>query len=202
MSDSEESFERLAVRVETHLKEFDALRREIETRGNLQSVLIGFTLAAVGTVLGFAVTTEGLEKDLLSLLLFIGPILGILFLDHGAQIHAIGDYIRQDLRSSVVALTDAGGLGWEEWARIRRRNPLLTISYRLPVLLVFAAGPVLGLAGAASDSCRSSCLMDDLGLGGDILFWAALGLNIVFMLWGVAWAFAPVAQWASSRDSS
>lgn len=77
------------------LAEYDAMRREIEQRSNAQLALITLNLTAVGALGGFAL---GNRLDLLLLVAFICPSIGLIWVDHAVTIDNIGDYIRTRLQ--------------------------------------------------------------------------------------------------------
>lgn len=84
-------------RSEKILTEFSALRREIEQRSNAQLALVTLNLTAVGAIGSFALSKYE-YNDLLILLAFICPSIGMLWVDHAFTIENIGDYIRDSLK--------------------------------------------------------------------------------------------------------
>jgi hypothetical protein len=84
-------------RSEKILAEFSALRQEIEQRSNAQLALVTLNLTAVGAIGSFAIPKSE-YSDLLILLAFICPSIGMLWVDHAFTIENIGDYIRDSLK--------------------------------------------------------------------------------------------------------
>jgi hypothetical protein len=131
-----------ATAVTVALAEFAGLREEITSRSTAQHTLMNLNLTAVGVV-GGTVLSQHASPLLLLLLPVVGSALGILFFDHASWIENLGRYIAATIQPIVAA---AGGdrrlLSWEtDYRRGTRRTSMLLRS-GLPLLVMFAAGPI------------------------------------------------------------
>lgn len=111
------------------LEEYKSLREEIMRRQDARLLILGFTVAAIGTIVGLALrdapqTVQGLNYNALALISFaLALIIAALLLtiQHTQLINCISGYIREFIEPEL------GGLGWEtRWNRLRqlaRANP-------------------------------------------------------------------------------
>lgn len=133
------------------LAEFRALRDEIGARASSSHTLININAVASGVAAGLVVNNPG-RVELLLVLPILSPVLGLLWLDHAHNIRNIGDYINETLRPQISAAVGAGEavLAWEEHVdRYERRALLRFLPLGVPVLVLFAAVPVVALARTA-----------------------------------------------------
>ena len=136
------------------LAEFKALRDEIGSRATSSHTLININVVASGVIGGLVVNNPG-RVELLLLLPILSPVLGLLWLDHANNIRNIGDYINTTLRPLMASLLDAEStavLAWEEHVdQYERRALLRFLPLGVPVLVLFAAIPLVSLARTAGD---------------------------------------------------
>src|ERR1700677_3308141 len=88
------------------LAEFQALRAEIAARSGAQSTMMQLAVTAFGVLAGLAFTQYG-DHRLLLLIPVISAILGLIWLDHAANISNIGDFIKGQI---MPALQRAAGM--------------------------------------------------------------------------------------------
>ena len=136
------------------LAEFKALRDEIGSRASSSHTLININAVASGVAGGLVVNNPG-RVELLLILPILSPVLGLLWLDHAHNIRNMGDYINLTLRPLITAGIGPGGegaLAWEEHVdRYEQRAWLRFLPLGVPVLVLFAAVPLVALARTASD---------------------------------------------------
>ncbi len=107
---------------EVELEEYRSLRQEIMSRQNARLLILGFTVTAIGTIIGLALQEEislsdGLNHYAFALMTFaIVLIIAalVLTIHHTQQIDVIGAYIRKFIEPKVA------GLEWQtRWTRYR-----------------------------------------------------------------------------------
>ena len=117
-----EKKERFKDRCEAQLEEYRSLRQEIMSRQNARLLILGFTVTAIGTIIGLALQGEmalsqGLNHYVFALIIFaIVLIIAalVLTIHHTQQIDVIGAYIRKFIEPQVA------GLDWQtRWTRYR-----------------------------------------------------------------------------------
>lgn len=128
------------------LEEYKSLRTEILERQNTRLHILGFTMAAIGTILGFALRDNvsiGQELNwyvfaLVSFALVILNAALILTIQHTQQIDVISAYIRKFIEPKI-------GIGWEtRWTRYRelkksgKRSSGLPLGTSKPLTLFYA----------------------------------------------------------------
>ena len=95
-----------------------------------------------------------------------GPVLGLLWLDHAHNIRNIGDYINTTLRplmASILGVETARVLSWEEHVDLYERRALLRfVPLGVPVLVLFAAVPIVSLARTVGDVVRGRIVLVDV----------------------------------------
>jgi hypothetical protein len=126
--------------VEVHLREYDSLRREIETRATLSSSLIALELSALGVGLLAAPNFV----DLYAGLGFLTVVLWLFWLDHTEQIWKLATYIAIRLRPAL-ATVHSSALGWEPFLRELDARPLIrsTTYVAMYITLMYASVPPL-----------------------------------------------------------
>jgi hypothetical protein len=134
-------------RVDVLLTEFKALRDEINQRATYCHTIININVIASGTVASFALGGDG-RLSLLLVLPILGPVLGLLWLDHSYAIRGMGDYIaRLSRRVNEEAGGDGTLLGWEthldESERVHKILRFLPLG--VPIGLLFAGIPLTAL---------------------------------------------------------
>ena len=114
---------------DAQIEEYKSLRQEIMSRQNARRLILGFTITAIGSIIGFVLQGEiALEYDLdyyaFSLIIFAIVIIIaalILTIHHTQQIDVIGAYIRKFIEPKMP------GLNWQTyWFRyreLRRYSP-------------------------------------------------------------------------------
>lgn len=114
---------------DAQIEEYKSLRQEIMSRQNARRLILGFTITAIGSIIGFVLQGEiALEYDLdyyaFSLIIFAIVIIIaalILTIHHTQQIDVIGAYIRKFIKPKMP------GLNWQTyWFRyreLRRSSP-------------------------------------------------------------------------------
>ena len=147
---------------DAQIEEYRSLRQEIMNRQNARFLILGFTIAAIGTILGATLREEifpGQQLNyytfaLISFALIIVIAASVLTIHHTQQIEVISAYIRKFIEPKVV------GLGWESrWTRYReakRSNPKagglplgtskpLAVYYALLTISIYLVTFVIGL---------------------------------------------------------
>ena len=136
------------------LAEFKALRDEIGSRSTSSHTLININVVASGVIGGLVVNNPG-RVELLLLLPILSPVLGLLWLDHAHNIRNIGDYINTTLRPLMARpprRRERRVLSWEEHVDLYERRALLRfVPLGVPVLVLFAAIPLVSLARTVGD---------------------------------------------------
>jgi hypothetical protein len=142
-----------SLRVQVMLDEFKALRDEINDRATHCHTVININVVASGSVAAFALEDPS-RLALLLLLPVLGPVLGLLWLDHSYAIRGIGDYINGYLRPEINELAAGDGrlLGWETFLDMHEKEHKLLrfLPLGLPISLIFAGVPALALGVAVS----------------------------------------------------
>lgn len=137
--------------VETCLAEFNAMRKEIADRSATQNTLINLDLTAIAGVVSL-VATDRANESLLLLLTAICSALGMLWADHARTIRNLAKYINNDLRRILRTVAkEEAILSWEERSGHYRKGEKVTLTYRLPLLLVFIGPPLAALMVTALD---------------------------------------------------
>ncbi len=129
------------------MAEFKALRDEINQRATYCHTILNINVVATGTVAGLVLGNTS-RLDLLLILPILGPVLGLLWLDHSYAIRGMGDYINDRLRPQVCdAAGDQSLLGWEGYLDdFERRHKLLRfLPLGVPIVVLFAAIPTFAL---------------------------------------------------------
>jgi len=130
---------------DAQIEEYKSLRQEIMSRQNARLLILGFTIAAIGTILGLTLQEEislGLNYYAFALITFAIVIVIaalILTIHHTQQIEVIAAYIRKFIEPKVI------GLDWEtNWIHYReskRSNPKaggLPLGTSKPLALYYA----------------------------------------------------------------
>lgn len=146
--------------VEAALREYEALRAEIDAHQRTKNQYLTLAITATGAIGSFALGRNGNREALLVLPLVLSG-LTIIYLRHNVDMELIGQYIRRELwpfvAGSVMPDSDIGDgsparthleiPSWDEWIQ-RRRSDLRRESVYgamgiMPPLLIFGA-PSLG----------------------------------------------------------
>lgn len=141
--------------VNVSVAEFNALRKEIGDRSSAQNTLVNLNLTAVAAVVGL-VATHRAGDSLLLLTTVISSALGLLFADHARTIRNLGRYIKDDLRPALRKALGRDALAWEERSGQYRKGELTTLTYRIPLFLIFVGPPTAGLTITALHDPRFS----------------------------------------------
>jgi hypothetical protein len=128
------------------LAEFGKLRDEIAGRSTALWTLVGLNATVSSAVAGF-VLAQNADPLLLLVLPLLTPALGLLIIDHAANIGQIGDYIDKVLKPLVHEATgEPRLLCYEEWVDAWESRPLRRIlAFGLPLILLFTVVPVYSL---------------------------------------------------------
>jgi len=160
------------------LAQFQALRAEIEARSGAQTTILGLTVTALGALAALGFSEHG-DMRLLLLVPVISAILGLIWIDHAANISNLGDFINQHLMPALKKEAAMDSLpDYEDVVRLyeRRRTAVLRL-FGLPPFLVFVLTPVVAML-IAFDAARHGWL-----------FWSLFGLDIALLLVFIAyWA--------------
>lgn len=153
------------------LAEYQALRTEIQTRSGAQSTLMQLTITAFGALAALSFTQYG-DRRMLLLIPVISTILGLVWLDHAANISNIGDFIMQRLWPALVAGSEADALpDYEVAVRAYERSPgVLLRLFGLPPLLIFILLPIVAIVVAFDSSSQ------------DWLFWTLVVIDLALLL--------------------
>jgi hypothetical protein len=133
--------------VQVAVAEFGKLRDEITGRSTSAWTLVGLSITGSAAVAGF-VLGDRADPRLLLLLPLLTPALGMLFLDHAANIGRIGEYINTVIKP---VLREATGeprlLGYEEWVdEFEEQGLERLLPFGIPLVLAFTIVPVASLA--------------------------------------------------------
>lgn len=191
--------------IEIALAEFSALRKEIGERAGAQDryIALGLTLAST---IGGVVVTHTSTRPLLLVPLLVGPLLGLLFLDHAFTVDALGNYIRLELADSLrhsVRKLNVGGrladsdinrlLAWEEGVLRARKRVVWRVALLGGSLLPFALAP--GVAAFLVQNTNNAL--------SPVVYWAlwTMGVALVLSFIGlwIAWATAARKMRRASR---
>ncbi len=100
--------------LEIALAEFSALRAEILQRIQLQQVVLGLTITAVGTLLGVALAGPQSRAVLLLATPYLTSALGFAYFDHARRIEQAGSYVRKMLWPDFRLLSTERLHSWED----------------------------------------------------------------------------------------
>jgi hypothetical protein len=155
------------------LAEFQALRTEIAGRSAAQATMMQLAITAFGALAGLAFTQYGDHRSLL-LIPVISAILGLIWLDHAANISNIGDFIKNQLMPALQKAAAMESLpDYEIFVRDYERTPGgFFRMFGLPPFLIFVLVPFVAMVLALESTPRGW------------LFWTLLvfdaGLLVVF----------------------
>lgn len=158
------------------LAEFNKLRDEIANRSNSLWTLMGLNATICTTVAGFVLAQKA-DPRLLLVLPLLTPALGLLVIDHAANITNIGEYVNSEIRPLVLAVSrEPRLLAYEEFVNRWETRPVRRmLAFGLPLVLLFSVVPVYAL----------------------VLTAPLLGSPALWMLWltGLAVTAFQVAMW-------
>jgi len=156
------------------LAEYQALRAEIQTRSGAQSTMMQLTITALGALAALSFTQYG-DRRMLLLIPVISTILGLVWLDHAANISNIGDFIQQRLWPALGTASGAEGLpDYEATVRAYERTPggFLRL-FGLPPFLIFILVPIVSIVIAFDSSSQ------------DWLFWTLVIVDLALLVDGL-----------------
>jgi hypothetical protein len=138
------------------LAEFQALRGEIVQRIQLQELILGLAITAIGALFTIALTGKTSRSSLLLATPFVTSALGVA---HAEQVHRLGllgDYVRDHLWPRVAVFTIADLPSWERYfAASRRDHRVLHRALSVYIFTLFVLSPVgADLYAAAALHCR------------------------------------------------
>ena len=131
-----ENKEHITEKYDAQIEEYKSLRQEIMSRQNARLLILGFTVTAIGTILGLTLREENIFQARLNhyafaliafaIVIIIAAL--VLTIHHTQQIDVIGGYIRKFIEPKVV------GLDWEtRWIRYRESKQSDPKASRLPL---------------------------------------------------------------------
>ena len=128
------------------LAEFGALRTEIAGRSAAQATMMQLAVTAFGALAGLAFTEYG-DHRLLLLIPIISAILGLIWLDHAANISNIGDFITTEIMPALKTAADMEYLpDYEVFVRKYERTPGgFFRTFGLPPFLIFILVPLVAM---------------------------------------------------------
>ena len=153
------------------LAQYQALRAEIQTRSGAQSTMMQLTITALGALAALSFTQYG-DRRMLLLIPVISTILGLVWLDHAANISNIGDFILQRLWPALGTVSGAEGLpDYEATVRAYERTPggFLRL-FGLPPFLIFILVPIVAIIIAFDASSQGW------------LFWTLVIIDLALLL--------------------
>jgi hypothetical protein len=130
------------------LAEFSGLRSEIATRINLLATMIIANLTILGVVFGIALSRSG-NTNVLLVLPFVTPSLGLMYINQQRNLIYLGDYIGECIRRQLH-IDDAEVFGWEPYIRKRQFSLWLSAPYLVAVFVQFLVPPIAVLIYAQS----------------------------------------------------
>jgi len=165
------------------LAEFNALRAEIGARSAAQATMMQLAVTAFGALAGLTFTQYG-DHRLLLLIPIISTILGLIWLDHAANISNIGDFIKNQLMPALQKAAQMETLpDYETVVRKYERTPGAFIRvFGLPPFLIFVLMPVVAMVLAWDIRTR------------DWLFWTLQIFDVVLLI-------AFIARWLPFLES-
>ena len=158
----------MSISVTVLLEQFKALRAEIAGRSAAQSSLVQIAVTAIGALGALSFTAQ--DKRLLLLIPIVATVVGLMWLDHAANIFNLGDFIKDRL---VPELKSAAAMqtlpDYEEFVRsYERRFHVILRSFGLPPLIVFVGVPVVAMILAFDAGTRNwvfwTLFLVDVGL--------------------------------------
>lgn len=128
------------------LAEFGKLRDEIAGRSSTLWTLLGLNASVSSAVAGF-VLADRADPLLVLLLPLLTPSLGLLVIDHAANIGQIGEYINRVIKPLVHEVTgESRLLCYEDWVDVwETRRVRRVLAFGLPLVLLFSVVPVFSL---------------------------------------------------------
>lgn len=128
------------------LAEFGKLRDEIAGRSTTLWTLLGLNASVSSAVAGF-VLADRADPLLVLLLPLLTPSLGLLVIDHAANIGQIGEYINRVIKPLVHEVTgEPRLLCYEDWVDTwETRRMRRVLAFGVPLVLLFSVVPVFSL---------------------------------------------------------
>jgi hypothetical protein len=164
------------------LAEFQALRGEITQRIQLQQVLLGLTITALGALLSVALASKSSRASLLLAAPFVTSALGFAYSDHARRINLLGEYIRDRLWPDVRSLTDDGLSSWEEdfVHVVSPSNPFQAGLSSAYIVTLFVVSPIAA-------SCYAGFALHWRLTSAEWILWAGgLGTTVVYSVYASA----------------
>jgi hypothetical protein len=152
------------------LSQFTALRNEIGSRSQAQATMVNLSITAVGILGGLGLSQYGDER-LLLLIPIVSTLLGLIWLDHAANIFKLGDFIREQLMPRLIQ--EAGTEDLPDYEKFIRKyegsTHIIIRAFMLPPLLAFIAPSIMGIIVAFKSDVRNW------------LFWLMVIIAIIFV---------------------
>jgi hypothetical protein len=164
------------------LAEFQALRGEIVQRIQLQQVLLGLSITALGALLSVALAGNTAQASLLLAAPFVTSALGFGYSDQGRRINLLGAYVKDVLWPFVRSLTDSRLSSWEEHFadKVSPQQVFqagLTSAY---IVTLFVVSPL------GADFYAAAALHWQLTSGEWVLFATGLAATILYSIYALA----------------
>jgi hypothetical protein len=129
-------------RLSAALAEFDALRTELVERIQIQQVLLGLTITALGALLSVALSTKSSHTRLLLVAPFITSALGFAHSDQSRRINLLGAYIRHELWTEVEKLSGGPIPSWEATFSRTFHTPFQSFLSSFYIVALFVLAPL------------------------------------------------------------
>lgn len=166
---------------EARLREYDALRNEIQNRTTQQQALLTLNLTIAGVVTGVAFKGKSPDYTFFVVVALISPIFGLLWLDHHVTIQQIADYTRKNLWK-------AWRPSWEHRGETEAKPLWWEVTFVTMITLVFGGLAVAGLGLSFAHAKHSLMLC----------LWIAAA---VFTVWQIAAFVTVLKRGAVSRPT-
>lgn len=175
--------------------QFQALRAEIAARSQAQANALQLTVTALGVLGGLAFSTAG-DKRMLLLIPVVAAILGLIWLDHAANIFNLGDFIKDRLIPSLKTAAAMDELpDYEAFIRVyERRRHVILRAFGLPPFLVFVLLPVIAMVISFDAPCHDWVFWT--------LFWIDAALLGVFVLYWAPYLSGPRPARGAADETS
>jgi hypothetical protein len=125
------------------LAEFQAARGEIVQRIQLQQLIVGLTITAIGALLTVALAGKTSRASLLLATPFVTSALGVAHTDQAHRINVLGAYVRCPLWPYVARLTIAKLPSWEDHFSMLKHSRLQDALSTGYILMLFVISPLV-----------------------------------------------------------
>ena len=160
------------------LAQFNALRGEIAERSKAQATFLSLAITALGALGSLGFSPSG-DKRLLLLIPMVSVLLGLLWLDHAANISNLGDFIKDEIMPALRSSSGRSDLpDYEVFIRGYEVRPAVILrSFGLPPFLTFLLAPVVATVLAFDAPVQNW------------VFWTMTGVDVALLVLCLAyWA--------------